>query len=83
MDTIEELWQRIEAWMHQQAPQRWHQLAPGASEEAIKNLESILSITLPRDVRPPICGTMGATNSRRLCLCGRCRWQKSLIPGRC
>lgn len=51
MATIEELWQRIEDWMHQYAPQRWHQLAPGASEEAIKRLESILNITLPQNVR--------------------------------
>ena len=51
METIEGLWQRIEIWMHRQAPQLWHQLAPGASEEAIKHLEGILDITLPGDVR--------------------------------
>jgi cell wall assembly regulator SMI1 len=51
VDTIEGLWQRIEAWMPLHAPQLWHQLAPGADEAKIKHLESILDITLPEDVR--------------------------------
>ncbi|HLW00371.1 MAG TPA: SMI1/KNR4 family protein [Ktedonobacterales bacterium] len=51
METIEGLWQRIETWMRCQAQELWHQLAPEASEEAIKHLEGILNITLPGDVR--------------------------------
>jgi cell wall assembly regulator SMI1 len=49
--SIEGLWQRIEAWMQRHAPERWQQLAPGATEEAIKHLETVLDITLPDDVR--------------------------------
>lgn len=51
METIEELWQRIEAWMYRQAPQLWQQLAPGASEEAIMHLEDVLGVTLPEEFR--------------------------------
>ena len=51
METIEELWQRIETWMYRQAPQLWQQLAPGASEEAIKHLEGVLGVTLPEEFR--------------------------------
>jgi cell wall assembly regulator SMI1 len=55
MDTMEGLWQRIEDWMHRHAPESWQQLAPGATEEAIKRMEHILAITLPDDFRASYC----------------------------
>lgn len=51
MESIERLWWRIENWMQRHAPERWQQLAPGATEEALHRLETILDITLPDDVR--------------------------------
>ena len=51
MDTIDELWERIETWMQRQAPQLLHQLAPGVTEEAIKRLEDRLNTQLSEEVR--------------------------------
>src|ERR1051326_7666845 len=51
MVTVEEIWQQIEGWMSQHAPHLLQQIAPGADEEALTQLERDLDITLPDDMR--------------------------------
>lgn len=51
MDAIEEVWQRIEAAWQTSAPPDSRPIAPGATEDEIKRLESLLAIVLPQDVR--------------------------------
>lgn len=48
IDTIEQLWQRIEAAMRAHAPDALARLAPGADVQAIKQLENELEVILPQ-----------------------------------
>ncbi len=51
MDAIDQVWQRIEAGLRLHASSTGPQLAPGASERAIEQLEGVLEVTLPEDFR--------------------------------
>jgi cell wall assembly regulator SMI1 len=48
---MEELWQRIEAWLRLQAPPLYAALASGASPEALRRAEARLQVRLPDAVR--------------------------------
>lgn len=50
-DTIDQLWQRIEAGWRLQTPPAESDLALGASEQAIEEVERLLGTILPQDVR--------------------------------
>ena len=51
MDAIDQLWRRIETSLRRQAPPSGPQFAPSASEPAIAQLESVLGVTLPEELR--------------------------------
>jgi cell wall assembly regulator SMI1 len=51
MDAIDQSWRRIETTSRRHAPPTWPQLAAGASEEAIDQLEAELGVSLPQDFR--------------------------------
>ncbi len=51
MDPIDQLWQRIEAGWRLQTLPTGQSLTPGASEQAIEEVERLLEITLPEAVR--------------------------------
>lgn len=46
---IEKVWHDIEAWLHQNAPDRAKELLPGAKLEQLQSLEATLGIHLPED----------------------------------
>jgi cell wall assembly regulator SMI1 len=48
---MKEIWQRIEQWLKENAPETFDSLNPGASEEEIAGLENLLSVRLPADMR--------------------------------
>jgi cell wall assembly regulator SMI1 len=48
---MEKLWQRIESWLKQNAPDQFSALQPGASDADIKKAEEALSCELPGDVK--------------------------------
>jgi cell wall assembly regulator SMI1 len=50
-DTIQLLWQRIEAWLSRYAPHAWQMLHPGASEWEIQQAEVAMSIILPENFK--------------------------------
>lgn len=50
-DVIDQTWRRIETSLSVQTPTTLAQLAPGAAEQAIKELENIIGATLPQDFR--------------------------------
>jgi cell wall assembly regulator SMI1 len=49
--TIAASWQRIEAWLQENAPHIYDSLQPGASEAEIAKVESQLGVALPDDVK--------------------------------
>ena len=49
--SIAESARRVEAWLAKNAPEIAESLRPGASEEQIAELESMLEVTLPPDFR--------------------------------
>jgi len=51
MDALEQLWECIEAAIQLQAPPHEPILTPGASEQAIADIERELGVMLPEDVR--------------------------------
>lgn len=51
METIQLLWQRIETWMSNHAPQSRQSLLPGASETDIQLAETTMGIILPEDFK--------------------------------
>jgi|SRR5579863_3120862 len=51
MDTIQLLWQRIEAWMNAQAPRSRQKLLPGASEMEIQLAETTMGCIFPEDFK--------------------------------
>lgn len=51
MDSIDLLWQRIEAAMRAHAPDALQRLAPGADDQAIKQLEAVIQLALPQEFR--------------------------------
>ncbi|MDV2991669.1 MAG: hypothetical protein N4J56_001323 [Chroococcidiopsis sp. SAG 2025] len=48
---MEEIWQRIDSWLQANTPHIFETLQSGASEAQIAELEAILSIKLPEDVK--------------------------------
>lgn len=50
-DTVARLWRRIEAALQAHDSPMLRTLAPGASEEAIAELEATIGVTLPEDFR--------------------------------
>ena len=48
---MQEIWLKIEAWLRANAPEHLDILASGASDVQISELEAILSIQLPEDVK--------------------------------
>jgi len=51
MDTVQILWQRIEAWLDTHAFHAWQLLRPGASEREIHWAETAVGITFPEDFK--------------------------------
>jgi cell wall assembly regulator SMI1 len=51
MNTIDQLWRRIEASLRLQTPPTGPHLAPGTSKQAIEQLEGVLGGLLPEDFR--------------------------------
>lgn len=51
MDAIDQLWERIEAGWRLNTPPFRPDLASGASVQAIEEVERVLEVTLPEDVR--------------------------------
>ncbi|HSI62294.1 MAG TPA: SMI1/KNR4 family protein [Candidatus Saccharimonadia bacterium] len=49
--TIQNLWQRFEAWLLVSAPQAHASLRPGASEAQIEELEKLVGVKFPADIR--------------------------------
>ncbi|MGL5058964.1 MAG: SMI1/KNR4 family protein [Microcoleus sp.] len=50
-NSMQEIWTKIETWLIANAPQIFEELQPGASEFRISELEELLSIQLPEDVK--------------------------------
>lgn len=48
---MQEVWTRIEGWLKAHAPQVLDTLQPGASDDRITELENLLSVQFPEDVR--------------------------------
>lgn len=48
---MQEIWDRIEAWLKTNAPEALNNLREGASEEDLQQLETALGYHLPEDVR--------------------------------
>jgi cell wall assembly regulator SMI1 len=48
---MEEIWERIDAWLKVNAPKVFDTLQPGASDSQIQAVENALSIQLPADVK--------------------------------
>ncbi len=55
MKAIHQLWRRIETTLDLHDPSTKSQLAPGATEQAIKQLEGTLEVALPEDFRASYC----------------------------
>jgi cell wall assembly regulator SMI1 len=51
MDTVQSMWQRIDAWLSVNAPQIWQKVQVGASETEIQQAEATLGLTLPEDFK--------------------------------
>lgn len=51
MDSISELWQRIDTWLQTFAPARAAYLEPGAAPEELAKAEDALGLTLPVDFK--------------------------------
>lgn len=51
MQTIEEIWERIEAWLGRYTPQVLPSFQPGATEEELKQAEAALGVALPEDLK--------------------------------
>src|SRR5579859_413445 len=51
MNIVQALWQRIENWLNQYAPQAWHRLRPGCSEREIQQAEAAMDVILPEDFK--------------------------------
>lgn len=51
LKNLETAWKRIEAWYGANVPSEHFSLAPGATAEAIKPVESELKVKLPEDVK--------------------------------
>lgn len=51
MDSIDRLWERIEAWLEMHTPDIAHALVGGVTEETIWQAEAIMGLALPEDVR--------------------------------
>jgi cell wall assembly regulator SMI1 len=51
METMTLLWQRIERWLTAHAPDLLDELAPGASEEELIQVEAALGVKLPEDFK--------------------------------
>lgn len=60
MDSITELWQRIDTWLHTFAPARAARLGPGATPEELAEVEAALGLTLPEDFKASYCIHNGA-----------------------
>ncbi|MCU0546814.1 MAG: SMI1/KNR4 family protein [Oscillatoriaceae cyanobacterium Prado104] len=50
-NSKQEIWTKIETWLIANAPQILEVLQPGASDDRISELEELLSIQLPEDVK--------------------------------
>ncbi len=50
-DTVQSLWQQIEAWLGRNAPYAWQMLRSGASEREIQQAEAAMGLTLPEDFK--------------------------------
>jgi cell wall assembly regulator SMI1 len=48
---MQEIWLRIEAWLRTNDPEHLDILASGASDVQISELEALLSIQLPEDIK--------------------------------
>lgn len=51
MDSIEQLWDRIETWLATHAPEIRNALEEGATEAEIEQAENTIGVTLPPDVK--------------------------------
>jgi cell wall assembly regulator SMI1 len=51
---ISNIWQRIESWLQQYAPEILKTLNDGASDEIIRRLETQLGLSLPDDFKPSL-----------------------------
>ncbi len=60
MDSITELWQRIDTWLQTFAPARAARLGPGATPEELAEVEAALGLTLPGDFKASYCIHNGA-----------------------
>jgi cell wall assembly regulator SMI1 len=49
--TIQAIWDRIEAWLKQYAPEEFSSLQPGATDQDIQEAETALGMTFPEEVR--------------------------------
>lgn len=48
---MKEIWQRIDTWLAENAPQVWDELQPGATDQEILRTEKALGIQFPEDVK--------------------------------
>lgn len=51
MDSVTELWQRIDTWLHTFAPTRAALFGPGVTPEELAEAEETLGLTLPADFK--------------------------------
>jgi cell wall assembly regulator SMI1 len=48
---MQDIWNRIEAWLAANTPARVNRLHPGATEQELAKTEALYSVTFPDDVR--------------------------------
>ena len=51
MQTIEEIWERIEIWLKRYAPNILSGFQPGATDEELEHAEAVLGVELPEDLK--------------------------------
>src|SRR5258708_9816419 len=51
MDSVTELWQRIDTWLHTFAPTRAAHFGPGVTPEELAEAEAMLGLALPADFK--------------------------------
>lgn len=49
--NVQDLWERIEAWLQREAPEELLSLQPGATDWELQEAETVLGITLPEEVK--------------------------------
>src|SRR5689334_13626996 len=51
MQSMRAIWDRIEAWLKVQAPAVMNRLQPGATDGDIQQVEALLGVVLPEDLK--------------------------------